>query len=592
MIYRLRQVKQKRAARQKYLSPALFISLVSIIMVVSGCILTTHKLSDPAFSSTALRRRSASSGNGNTVNMLSQNWNYMPGVTQSNQILDVQPTDFKIVKQDGSGGQANPPLNLYGSRLQVRGDFTVALSIADNKGDASLQLYDTPPVIADEFRVEPASIRLTEENKDLHVQVFDGTTPGDVTAPQPVYSQHFALTDNDTSLTLTRSGNDLAVSANGTTVATMPYGRIFKSGALWFGLDSSNGGFTVTTLTASGKALQVVDTSQIAAVNTAGGLQALASAIRPGFLVGAAVAEGPLVSDPTYQSELLGNFGAITAENAMKAEFISPKQGVYDFQAADALIAIAQKNGLSVHGHNIAFSEAEPAWMRNLPTATAADRQSTSQILLDYARTYMTHFKGKLASIDVVNEPLDTDDGPTLQANVWSRALGANWMTQLSQLVYSIDPNVKQYINENGAEAAGDRQDALYNLVTSINAQGGHIYGVGLQAHVYVMDTDAINSSDLNLTINRFAAAGLKTRISEMDVTDDSGTSLQAQQYKDVFMTCLGNPNCVSFTTWGVDDKYDVFQDDDLSLQYGNDLLLDHGMQTPGYKLIVQSLQK
>jgi len=41
-------------------------------------------------------------------------------------------------------------------------------------------------------------------------------------------------------------------------------------------------------------------------------------------------------------------------------------------------------------------------------------------------------------------------------------------MVQVSQLVHSIDPNVRQYINENGAEAAGDRQDALLALIQQV----------------------------------------------------------------------------------------------------------------------------
>jgi endo-1,4-beta-xylanase len=69
-------------------------------------------------------------------------------------------------------------------------------------------------------------------------------------------------------------------------------------------------------------------------------------------------------------------------------------------------------------------------------------------------------------------------------------------------------------------------------------------------------------------------------RISENDVTDARGEAAQAEQYATVFATCLRSETCVSYTTWGVDDRYDFFVDDD-SVQQGHDLLFDDGEPTP-----------
>jgi endo-1,4-beta-xylanase len=69
-------------------------------------------------------------------------------------------------------------------------------------------------------------------------------------------------------------------------------------------------------------------------------------------------------------------------------------------------------------------------------------------------------------------------------------------------------------------------------------------------------------------------------RISEKDVTDARGEAAQAEQYATVFATCLRSETCVSYTTWGVDDRYDFFVDDD-SVQQGHDLLFDDGEPTP-----------
>ena len=105
------------------------------------------------------------------------------------------------------------------------------------------------------------------------------------------------------------------------------------------------------------------------------------------------------------------------------------------------------------------------------------------------------------------------------------------------------------------------------------------------------MHDDAIDASALDTTFNRFGAAGLKVRISENDVTDDSGRTAQANQYASTFLACLKNPNCVSYTTWGVDNTYDWFIDDDSTVQQGHDLLFGTGRQTTAYKSLLQNLQ-
>jgi endo-1,4-beta-xylanase len=229
--------------------------------------------------------------------------------------------------------------------------------------------------------------------------------------------------------------------------------------------------------------------------------------------------------------------------------------------------------------------------MRELPTDTAAARRSSGDVLLDYVRTVVTHFAGRLDSLDVVNEPFEVDQGTELQPNIWYQVFGPGYPAIVSQAVYAADPGVEQFINENGADVAGPRQDALLELALETNAHGGHIHGVGLQAHVYDLDTDAIPSDELTASLELFGAHGLDVRISENDVTDDQGTEAQAEQYADVLAACIRSPHCVSYTTWGVDDRYDWFVDDDGAVQQGHDLLFDDGEPTPAYDAMRRLLQ-
>lgn len=523
------------------------------------------------------------------IDLLDEDWRQVPGIVVTDEGLQVAATDWRIVDQDGGGGQPNPPVNLAGTHLVAPDEFTLTASFTDVTADATWAVYDSPPVVADEFRIEPAGLRLTLRDDDLRITVFDGSDPEDVTDPEPVHDEQVTLADPEAELAVRRSGDRLEIVSDGGTVSSLPLGGVFGSGELWLGLSSDEGSFTVDSFTATAPADASLATAGPAVADAApypDGLQAAASHVRPDFLLGAAVALGPAAADTDYARNLVGSFGALTPENAMKPQALSPRPGEYTFEEADALLDLAESKGIAVHGHTIAFSEAMPRWMRDLPTGSAEERAASAAVLLDYVSTVVTHFRGRLDSLDVVNEPFDVDQGTALQENTWYRVFGPDYPVVVSRAVHDADPDVRQFINENGADVPGPRQDALLQLAVATNEQGGHIDGVGLQSHVYDLATDAISADDLASTLAAVEEAGLVARISELDVTDGEGEEAQAEQYATVLATCLRSPTCISWTTWGVDDRYDWYVDDD-GLQQGHDLLFDDGEPTPAYDALL-----
>ncbi|SDU91049.1 Endo-1,4-beta-xylanase, GH35 family [Microlunatus sagamiharensis] len=522
------------------------------------------------------------------VDLLRQDWRHVPGVVGDGTRLRVRSTGKSIVEQDGGGGRPNPPV-LLGTHLVAPEDFAVSVSFADVTADASLSVQDSPPVVADEFRIEPAGVRLTLRGDDLRVSVFDGSPRQDVRDPRPTQEEHVRLADPAAELSVRRSGDRLEIASGGRTVASLPRGDVFGSGRLWLGLSSEEGSFTVGSFTAAapgGSTLAAAGPASARAQPSSAGLQALATRARPGFLVGAAVAPGPLAADADYADAFVSGFGALTPENVMKPQALSPRRGEYTFEEADALLDLARSKGVAVHGHTIAFSEAMPRWMQELPSGTEEERRASAAALLDYVTTVVTHFQGRLASLDVLNEPFDVDQGTSLQENTWYRVFGPGYPAVVSKAVHDADPDVRQFINENGADVPGPRQDALLRLARDTNAQGGHIAGVGLQAHVYDRGTDAISADDLATTFRNVGRAGLVARISENDVTDAEGRKAQASQFATVLKGCLRSTVCVSYTTWGVDDRYDWWLDDDGDLHQGHDLLFDGGKPTPAYDAV------
>ncbi len=117
------------------------------------------------------------------VDLLQQDWQHVSGVAADGNGLRITATGRTIVDRDSGGRQSNPPLNLAGTHLVTEGDFTLEALFSDVTADASWAVYDSPPVIADEFRIEPAGLRLTLDGDDLGVIVFDGSPEQDVSDP-------------------------------------------------------------------------------------------------------------------------------------------------------------------------------------------------------------------------------------------------------------------------------------------------------------------------------------------------------------------------------------------------------------------------
>ena len=513
-----------------------------------------------------------------SANQFSAGWNYMPGTSASTKGLYVRQLGRTIVNQDGSGGQPNPPVNLYGSYFRVLGDFEILMTMRDISGAAVVQFYDRPPIIQDEFRVESKSVRITAHGNQVSVTRWNGYNGEPLSSQGPVAGEQRTLAERSVNkLTFVRHKGRVDVRLNDVHITSFDESGLFDSGTLWVGADAMSPGasWTLADLKINGDIRAENAQSKEAITKQQDGLQQLAQARRPDFTIGSAVALGPLVADDTY-AELVfgGNFGQLTTENALKWQFIHPQPDIYDFQEADAMVALAQKNGMRVHGHTLVFGEANPQWVQRLPVATDVDKEQVRRVMKEHVTKTISHFRGKIGSWDVVNEPLN-EDGTGLRQHIWYQAMGEDYIKTALMAAQEADPHAKLYINEYGLEEDGERWDTFLSLVKRLKSQGAPLDGVGLQAHVYDMETDAIDPTVLRAHIRALADLGLSVRISEMDVDASAGAEVQARQYADVLATCFAEASCVSWSTWGVTDVYNMWQSDDRKLQYGQDFLWD-----------------
>lgn len=523
----------------------------------------------------------------NSINLLNGQWGYLPGSNVEKDGLHIAYRDFKIVEQDGSGGQPNPPVNEYGTRLNAK-SFYISTELSDIKGTASAQFYGTPPIVSDEFRVETPSVRLSVDGRQLTVAIWNGKSTQNLSDQRPITQKSYSLGSASSSehLGIADQNGVLTIYEGSKTLGALSDNEIFSSNQVWFGfnVDSQNGSFVVSSLNASPLKdgyVKAVDTSATTAyTKDPNGLQQLVNNKRPGFLIGTDAALWA-TSDPAYSQTVFGgNFGIITPENAMKWQFTEPQPGVYDFQEADALVALAQKNHMQVWGHNLVFSEALPRWVQDLPTNTPAQKAYVKWVMINHIQTLVEHFKGKVMGWDVVNEPISDYDAngnftTTYRDNVFYRAMGVNYIAIALEAAHQADPNVQLGINDWGFDGLGNdssdpRANAVYSLLKSLKQQGVPLDYFGFEAHDYDPSTDMIvdnngNAPVLKQHIEELAALGINSRISEMDAPLEDPTyngSSQADQFVGVLNTCLSEPTCTTVSFWSLGIT-DMSQGDD-----------------------------
>lgn len=520
-------------------------------------------------------------------------WAHFAGSTVTNEGLRITPLNQVIIHQDGSKAQLNPPVNVRGPHLEFSGDFEIKASMDGVEDGASLQLYSQVPIIYDEWRHERPSLRVDISGKSVEMRVWDGNS----STPMDIRTYNAKIGDQ-TKINIKLQKGKITLIANGNTLGTMPDHNIFNNGTIWFGADGNDkgDGWLLRDLKSRplGKAkLKVVDPPPLKVdQEDPRSLRTLAINLPRKIQVGTAVSANPLFTDARYQNIAMSQFDLITLESSLKAQFVHPAPNKYSFTDADNIIDMAEANSLAVHGHTLVFSKSNPSWMTDAPEA------DLEKIMAEHVASVVGHFKGRIASWDVVNEPLSEKDDDYvngnlgLRQNFWIKAMGESYIDKAFVASKSTDPTAKLYINDYGIEHNGKRWDALVALLQRLKARGVPVDGVGFESHVY-KTTDKIDLEVLRSHIKDLSAMGLSVRISEIDVTG-TDPQFQSDQYSSVLSICVSEPNCTSFTTWGISDLFgSTTVSDRYPLLLGTSLLWDKDMKPkPVYSALQDVLNK
>lgn len=275
------------------------------------------------------------------------------------------------------------------------------------------------------------------------------------------------------------------------------------------------------------------------------------------FPVGAAINVSLLRNSLSYRNLVTKEFKSITAETAMKFSQMHPGPNTYFWTDADYLVSYAQQYNKRIHGHTLIWHNSMPAWV----TDFVGDSAAWENLFKTHIQTVVTHFKGKVASWDVVNEVLN-DDG-SLRNSIWLQKLGSGYIARAFQYAHAADPDALLFYNEYGHEYSSTKRTAIINLVTNLKNAGVPIHGIGMQMHTRYTQTDA----NLAAAISTAAQTGLKVHISELDISvnPDNNQNLtfnslleqqQALKYKYIVSAYKAIPEAQKFgiTQWNVTD--------------------------------------
>lgn len=266
--------------------------------------------------------------------------------------------------------------------------------------------------------------------------------------------------------------------------------------------------------------------------------------------LGAAVSAEAAREDERYLRAFVSNFTSLTPENELKWAVVHPDAERYDFSDADVLVDLGRATGKRVRGHTLVWDRQLPKWVVSRDWKAADLRRAVKE----HVTTVVSHYRGRVAQWDVVNEPLLPSG--RLKRSVFMRVLGPGYIASAFRAARAADPNAKLFLNENGSEHAGPKQDALVALVASLRRRGVPIDGVGLQDHAVA--GKAADAARLGATMRRFARLGLAVEITELDVALRPGgsTAVQARDYAETAAACAAEPRCTGLTVWGVTDRW------------------------------------
>jgi len=236
-------------------------------------------------------------------------------------------------------------------------------------------------------------------------------------------------------------------------------------------------------------------------------------------------------------------------------------------------------------------------WYNQLPnwlTSGTWGKANLTAVLENHVTNLVKHFGDRCYAWDVVNEALSDSgtgnlaDNSTWRSDIWYNTIGPEYVAiafrAAEAAVKANKLKVKLYYNDYNIESAGNKSKAAQALVKSLKDAGIQIDGVGLQSHFIVGETPSRAAQTANM--QAFAALGVDTALTELDVRTTTPPTLAAQQqqvldYESSVGACADVDTCVGVTVWDFDDSYSWIPSTFPGQGYGDLFFQPGGYNTP-----------
>ncbi len=290
-----------------------------------------------------------------------------------------------------------------------------------------------------------------------------------------------------------------------------------------------------------------------------------AAAQRNGMTFGASTS-WEVVRDPGYADLHTMQSRLLVTDKAMKFDYLRPREDVFAFEEADALLAFARDNGMLFRGHTLFWNDFPPPWLKG-KSAAELERIFDLHIEIVGAR-----YAGAMHSWDVVNEPFWPGSGAPggFRRGPWFDAMGESYIPRAFRRLAAIDRTAKLVLNE----AFTEQDDALGRgvrermipLIDRLLDQGVKLDAIGLQAHIKPGVAFAIDP--FLRFLDDIAARKLRIYLTEFDVDDQhfpreiaSRDEKVAEWTTRFLVPVLRNPAIECLITWHLSDKYTWYRE-------------------------------
>ncbi|KAK3357940.1 glycoside hydrolase superfamily [Lasiosphaeria hispida] len=267
-----------------------------------------------------------------------------------------------------------------------------------------------------------------------------------------------------------------------------------------------------------------------------------------------------------------GEFGQTTPTNGQKWLFTEPTQGDFNFTEGEIVASKAQKSGMYLRCHALAWHSQLAPWVETAEWTPATLRAA----LTNHVTKVAEHWKGRCYAWDVVNEALDEDG--TYRESVFYQVLGDEYIKIAFRAAAKADPKAKLYYNDYNLESPSAKTEGVKKIIKLLRDDGIRIDGVGLQAHLVAENHPTL---DQHIdAIKGFANLGVEVALTELDIrlqtpATPTNLALQKEAYKNVVGACVQVKGCIGITLWDFYDPFSwvpyVFQQEGAALLWFED---------------------